>query len=62
MSFHNLFKLQYIFEFKKINLGDIANSFFTLKVPKIKETNNKKYLNFKEYQGNIEDVPFKDPN
>jgi ATP-dependent RNA helicase DDX55/SPB4 len=29
--------LKYIFEFKNLDLGDLANSFYLLRVPRVKE-------------------------
>ncbi len=39
--------LKYIFEFHKLSLGDIANSFFTLTIPRVKEILGKKIEGFK---------------
>lgn len=53
--------MKYIFEFKKLDLGDIARSFFLFKMPKLKGIKIEK-INFDEDDINIEDIKFKDKN
>ena len=38
--------LKYIFEFHKLKLGDVANSFFCIKIPRVKEILGKKIEGF----------------
>jgi len=54
--------LRYIFKFNEIDLTDLLNSFFILRMPKIKETMNKNLEKFLEWKGDINKIPFKDKN
>lgn len=41
--------LRYIFEFKNIDIGQIANSFFLFRIPRIKEILGKNIASFQQH-------------
>ena len=45
--------LRYIFEFKNIDIGQIANSFFLLRIPRIKEILGKNINSFQQQEIDI---------
>jgi ATP-dependent RNA helicase DDX55/SPB4 len=55
--------LKFIFVFAKLDLGDVANSFFQNTIPRVKEILGKKIENFKSINlGNIHNIEFEDKN
>lgn len=44
--------LKFIFEFKHLDIGHTANSFFLFRLPRIKEILGKKILNFEQSEIN----------
>lgn len=55
-------ELKYIFEFKNMSIGDVANSFFLLRIPRIKEILGKKIYGFVQSEIDPDSIPWKDPN
>nr|QBK46521.1 DExD/H box RNA helicase 28 [Philasterides dicentrarchi] len=54
--------LKSIFQFKNLDIGNTANSFFLFRLPRIKEILGKKIASFKQDEIDIESIPFKDKN
>ena len=54
--------LQYIFEFKNLDIGNVANSYFLFRLPRIKEILGKKIQNFVQSDQDINSVEFQDKN
>lgn len=54
--------LRYIFEFKNISIGYTAQSFFLLRIPRVKEILGKKIDNFTQSKIDPEDIPWSDHN
>jgi len=54
--------LKYIFEFKNVDLGMIAYSFFLFRIPRVKEILGKSIASFKQSQIDIESIPWQDKN
>ena len=56
-------QLSHIFSFKKLNIGQVGNSFFLVHLPKIKETyGGSKTGDFTPLNIDVESVPWKDKN
>lgn len=55
--------LQYIFAMKSLDIGEVANSFFLFKVPRVKEILGVSLKTFKQDNTfNVEDLPYMDKN
>lgn len=55
--------LQYIFSMKLLDIGQVANSFFLFKVPRVKEILGVSLKSFQtDHSVNVEEVPYKDKN
>lgn len=55
--------LQYIFSMKLLDIGQVANSFFLFRVPRVKEILGISLKGFTaDNSFNIEDIPYKDKN
>jgi len=55
--------LQYIFSMRLLDIGQVANSFFLFKVPRVKEILGISLKSFQtDHSVNVEDVPYKDKN
>jgi hypothetical protein len=54
--------LKYIFEFKKLDIGNVANSFFLLRLPRIKEILGRKIEHFEQSEIDPSTIPFKNKN
>ena len=55
-------QLAYIFQFKHLNFGDVANSFFLFRLPRIKEILGKKVEGFETINIDFDEITFKDQN
>lgn len=55
-------ELRYIFEFKNIDIGQIANSFFLFRIPRVKEILGRTFVTFKQHEIDIESIPWVDKN
>lgn len=57
---HNL---EFIFSFKTLDIGSVANSFFLIKIPRVKEILGKKIEGFKgDSSLDVEAIPYADKN
>ncbi len=54
--------LRYIFQFKNVDIGQIANSFFLFRIPRIKEILGKNIGSFSQHEIDIESIPWLDKN
>ena len=54
--------LRYIFEFKNVDIGQVANSFFLFRIPRVKEILGRTFTTFKQYDIDIETLPWLDKN
>ena len=54
--------LRFIFEFKNIDIGQIANSFFLFRIPRIKEILGRTFSTFQQSDIDIEAIPWLDKN
>jgi len=54
--------LAYIFQFKHLNYGDVANSFFLFRLPRIKEILGRKIQGFESAEIDFDAIEFKDQN
>ncbi|EAS01115.2 DEAD-box ATP-dependent RNA helicase (macronuclear) [Tetrahymena thermophila SB210] len=54
--------LKYIFEFKDLDIGWVARSFFLLRLPRIKEILSKHIKNFHQSEIDPDTIPFQDKN
>ncbi|KRX10171.1 P-loop containing nucleoside triphosphate hydrolase [Pseudocohnilembus persalinus] len=54
--------LKQIFQFQKLDIGHVANSFFLFRLPRIKEILGKSITNFKQQDIDLSQIPFKDKN
>lgn len=54
--------LKYIFEFKNLDIGWVARSFFLLRIPRIKEVLGKHLKNFIQSDVDPDSIPFTDKN
>lgn len=54
--------MNYIFEFKNMDLGSVAKSFFLLRIPRIKEILGKKIQNFVPSEIDPNSIKFKEKN
>lgn len=54
--------LRYIFEFKNIDIGQIANSFYLFRIPRVKEIIGKNITSFQQHQIDIDNIPWLDKN
>lgn len=54
--------LKYIFEFKNLSIGEVANSFFLLRLPRIKEILGRKIEGFVQSEVDPETIPWRDSN
>ena len=63
MRYYKEHALQYIFSMKLLDIGEVANSFFLFRVPRVKEILGISLKSFKtDTTVKIEDVPFVDKN
>ena len=58
VSCEQIKKLKYVFEFKKLDIGNVANSFFLFRIPRIKEILGKKIENFNQSNINPFEIQF----
>ena len=54
--------LRYIFEFKNIDIGKIANSFFLFRIPRVKEILGRSISSFEQNEIDVEKIPWLDKN
>lgn len=54
--------LRYIFEFKNLDIGKTAHSFFMYRIPRIKEILGKSIASFTQSIVEIETIPWLDKN
>ena len=65
MSYIRAYKehdLRYIFEFKHLDIGRVAYSFFLLRIPRIKEILGKSIASFEQHPTDPNEVPWLDRN
>jgi ATP-dependent RNA helicase DDX55/SPB4 len=54
--------LKYIFEFKNVDIGMVAHSFFLYRIPRVKEILGKSFSSFVQSEVDIEAIPWLDKN
>lgn len=54
--------LRFIFEFKNVDIGQVANSFFLFRIPRVKEILGKNIQSFEQHEIEIDSIPWLDKN
>lgn len=62
VRFYSEIDLKYIFDFEKLDIGNLANSFKLLRLPRIKEIIGKHVYNFEQSSVNPESIVYLDKN